>query len=313
MDDWELIAQVDHSNYDGNVFHKINFDIEIPEQYRTTDQFLCEHCHSNRQRNFTYIVYRESEFKQVGSTCLKDFCGHSFNIVNSYLNDLNELSENCGESRINPMVNRNQFLELVAFTARTRGYVTGKEYYEKTGTAGGTGRDSWYFIFDSKEDKCGVNIDIIDDDKLLAKEAVEIINNLEIATRNDFQQSLYIAGKNAFLDFKNAGVVAYSIKMAMKAREEKNSVDVSNSKFIGNIGDKGIVLNVTVTAKEAKDEYYLIKMATTNGDSLVWFGSFGSFADDMKLGQNYKIKVNIKKHNNYRGINSTQVNRVKEI
>ena len=131
LDDWELIAQVDHSNYDGNVFHKINFDIEIPEQYRTTDQFLCEHCHSNRQRNFTYIVYRESEFKQVGSTCLKDFCGHSFNIVNSYLNDLNELSENCGESRINPMVNRNQFLELVAFTARTRGYVTGKEYYEK--------------------------------------------------------------------------------------------------------------------------------------------------------------------------------------
>lgn len=314
---WEFLAEVHHGeNGNGNSFKKINFDVEIPEKYYNTHTNLCEHCGHNRYRVFTYIVrnIETNEFKQVGSACLKDFCGHSFNFINTYLKAVDEnFDEGFDVHHSAPSVCRDQFLELVAYTARVHGFVTGKEYYEKNGFAGGTGRQTWNLIF---SDKKGVNkekVNISDDDKLLAKEAVEIIENLKDVERNNFQQSLYAAGSVGYLDHDQAGVVAYSIKMAIQAREDKNSVDVSNSQFIGKVGDKGVHFNVLVIGKQNMGEYYLIKMATKEGNSLVWFGSFGSFADNLEPGNWYKIKGNIMKHNNFRGINSTQINRVKEI
>lgn len=37
---------------------------------------VCEHCHSNRQRATTYVFEKSGEYKQVGSTCLRDFFGY---------------------------------------------------------------------------------------------------------------------------------------------------------------------------------------------------------------------------------------------
>jgi hypothetical protein len=37
----------------------------------------CDHCSKNRRRSTTYLIEKEGERKQVGSSCVKDFFGHS--------------------------------------------------------------------------------------------------------------------------------------------------------------------------------------------------------------------------------------------
>ena len=70
---WEFIASVEHTDA-GNIFSKALSDVEIPEQYRTSNP-ICEHCNSNRMRKDTFIIRNTEtgEFKQVGKSCLKDF------------------------------------------------------------------------------------------------------------------------------------------------------------------------------------------------------------------------------------------------
>lgn len=70
---WEFVASVEHTEA-GNIFSKALTDIEIPEQYRTSNP-VCEHCNSKRMRKDTFIIRNTEtgEFKQVGKTCLKDF------------------------------------------------------------------------------------------------------------------------------------------------------------------------------------------------------------------------------------------------
>jgi hypothetical protein len=77
LSSWELIASLEHLGDAGNVVYSRNA-AEIPAKYRATDFTLCEHCNVKRARNKTLIVrhVETSEYKQVGTSCLKDFLGH---------------------------------------------------------------------------------------------------------------------------------------------------------------------------------------------------------------------------------------------
>lgn len=67
---------------------------DLPEKYRKRE--TCDHCNTMRSRNRYFFVERAEtqEFKQVGSTCIKDFLGHKspetvaawFEFINSIVN-----------------------------------------------------------------------------------------------------------------------------------------------------------------------------------------------------------------------------------
>ena len=73
VNDWIFVGTIQHKD-NGNIIRQFKTDIEVPEKYRHTDS-ICEHCHCNRVRKDTYLIYNEQthEFKQVGKSCLNDF------------------------------------------------------------------------------------------------------------------------------------------------------------------------------------------------------------------------------------------------
>lgn len=95
---WELIAKIEHE-HGGCIISKIDFDAEIPEKYMLSDYCVCEHCNSKRLRKVVYILrnMQTGEFKQVGSSCLKDFTG-ALDAENAarYFAMFDELVENDG-------------------------------------------------------------------------------------------------------------------------------------------------------------------------------------------------------------------------
>lgn len=71
-DGYTVIAKVEHLD-GGNIVTA--FGTENKQEWSNLDCH-CEHCKSNRQRKFTYIVkHTDGSEKQIGSTCLKEYCG----------------------------------------------------------------------------------------------------------------------------------------------------------------------------------------------------------------------------------------------
>lgn len=75
LDGWEFVASKDSKGL--ILGHNQRFD-EIPKQYFENTN-ICEHCNSKRNRKMTCILYKKEtgEWKEVGSTCMKDFTGHN--------------------------------------------------------------------------------------------------------------------------------------------------------------------------------------------------------------------------------------------
>jgi hypothetical protein len=80
LNGWEFVATIEHGeSTDGNVINVIRAmpGYNVPVEFRTRDR-ACDHCRAIRYRKDTYIVRNETtnEWKQVGSTCLRDYVGH---------------------------------------------------------------------------------------------------------------------------------------------------------------------------------------------------------------------------------------------
>lgn len=74
--EWELVGI--YFGETGSV-QQLNLDIELPKSFINHTNNNCDHCNHKRYRKNYFLVYsaKSGEFKQVGSSCLKDFCGIS--------------------------------------------------------------------------------------------------------------------------------------------------------------------------------------------------------------------------------------------
>ena len=69
---WNYLAKIEHTE-NGNLLYSMS-DSPLPEKYRTSESG-CDHCGITRRRNDTFVVTNGTEYKQVGSTCVRSFCG----------------------------------------------------------------------------------------------------------------------------------------------------------------------------------------------------------------------------------------------
>ena len=80
---WEFVATLQHLRDEetGKVVNLLRVrpgvEAKIPEVFKTTPSTNCDHCNQHRQRTDTYVVRNvtTNEWKQIGSTCIKDFLG----------------------------------------------------------------------------------------------------------------------------------------------------------------------------------------------------------------------------------------------
>ena len=75
LNGWSFLGTLQHLG-DANILRALP-GVTIPESYRLRPN-QCDHCHTVRQRTDTYVVQHEDgRTRQVGTSCLKDFLGHS--------------------------------------------------------------------------------------------------------------------------------------------------------------------------------------------------------------------------------------------
>lgn len=96
LDGWTLVAVLELAEGDGErltLLRKLPDSPEVPAVYRETSPDWCDHCRSRRDRRQSFLVVRDGEWRQVGSTCIKDFLGHSAAELVAWFGFLADLAE----------------------------------------------------------------------------------------------------------------------------------------------------------------------------------------------------------------------------
>lgn len=339
INDWQFIASVEHTEK-GNIFAKAMTDIEIPERYRTGKP-TCEHCNSNRNREYTFIVMNTltGEFKMVGKSCLMDFTnGLSANTA-AWFTSLKTIFQ---EAEAEPVSGGFRFGDRYHDTAEVLTYaaeVIRKFGYVKTEGSGcstkqrtidflmvSKGMTYWMLDYEINRIRREMESVNFNPDSSEAKEmaAAALTWISEQTASNDYMHNLKTVCELKYNPWNRIGILVslfptFNRELEIQAKkaeaEAKAKQEAQVSKHIGNPGER-ITVSVQsikcLTSWENTFGYrptttYLYKIIDKEGNVFTWKTS--NFIDEDSIPQT--MIGTIKEHSEFRGVKQTVLTRCK--
>lgn len=275
LNDWEVVAFVERTEK-GNLYSKLNMDIEIPTRYRDSDCY-CEHCNTKRRRKSVCIVrnIETNEFKQVGMNCLCDFThGLSASAVTSWMEARNIFEEaqeasleGCGGWGVT-YYDTEEMLRYSAETIRHFGYKksdsdypTRKEMMDMYNLEHGEYKTDYYadreYIrwvehLKEKHEKVHFSADS-EEASQMANDALEWIEAQEAS--NDYMHNLKVVTSLRYVDANKMGILVslfptwnrdlerQARKAEKEAQRQREIEEGARSDYVGEVG-KRIAINV---------------------------------------------------------------------
>lgn len=236
---WTFMARLDHSNDTGTIVRMVPNVGELPTTYRDAKATTCDHCGHKRYRRDTFVVRNDEtgEFKQVGSTCLKDFFGHDpYKIAKlaellGYAYECGRAANEWGVEGLNPRDYRWISVEEFAFaTARAvmkHGWVSGKAAYENPNLIS-TREQAWdVYGYDFKHDPATT------EEIALAERALEWAASLRNKSNaSDYEHNIMVIAEATMMEPRSAGLCASIVGVfynnEVRAQQGPRTVDVGN-------------------------------------------------------------------------------------
>ena len=314
--DYQVIARIEHLA-DGNVVKTFS-DVDRLEW--ATMGAKCQHCGKNHGQKVTFIVRDASGAeKQVGRTCLKDYCGIDpqnvgrFHELVEIMLDAEADRYDFEEHEVPAAIRTMKVLALAVMLQRTRGFRSSKDF--------DSNKEALTFLM-AKEESAP------EQDNERAEAIAKAIDemNTDIAFDANLNNVKTLL-KYGFCKTSDFGFIAYAPlaferylekRERDKAREAEKDTERA-SQYVGEIGQR-LTIDVKqialVTSWETAYGFtYLHKLIDTNGNVLVWFASkvFGHYVQNgqHETWQEYKgpmkIKATIKDHTERDGIKQTVI------
>lgn len=226
---YDVVAVLDHTfSKDENMVYKCNDNIALPAKYRK-EHGICQHCNTNHKRSKTVILLDDNgNYKQVGTTCLKEYTGiNDIDLVKSFI----ALDSFFEESDIEkaPYSGKLLYHNTLDYLASCI-HIIHKEGYSKAVKVDAL--------------RSEVIVETNPTDKETAQTVIDyFVNN---SFDDDFLHNIHMALINRYS--KESGFVAYAYIAYQKELEKaaKKANNAANSAYYGNIGDK---IKVDVTGK----------------------------------------------------------------
>lgn len=301
VNNWEFVCELEHT-VNGNLIRSFSQD-NLDRFYSIDAQ--CEHCHTNHDRKYTYIVKNTitGEYKQVGKACLKLYTNgmdvSTICYVLQFLDDIEDM-QHFDSLPANRYFDVREVLDRTITIVDESGYVKASEPSCTSGKVKfELGSSSVYEL---------LHTDIVESmiDWVLSVDAV-----------GDYLHNLQIICKSKYVDYKNLNLLVslYPTYLKFLAKEQERSAKVNKSlsAYVGNVGDK-ITINVKnwrpVTGYETQWGYMLIiEFIDENGNVYIW--KTQSFDESKFEKENLVISATIKEHSVYNDIKQTVLTRCK--
>lgn len=306
---YEVVARIEHLD-EGNVVYPLGDESEVKLAWKTMKPH-CEHCGCNRGQKATYIVRDEEGVeKQVGSTCLKDYCGIDPQRI-GILNHIESMCINLDIDRYdferNPIPHAYKTLPTLALAIRLQ-----KEFgHVKSDRSDSNKEKLKQLVLDGERPS----------DKELA-EAEELANaivelNLSEACRHLLDNILVLL-KSGYCKLSHFGYIAYAPlafeRYKIKKQQEAELEELKKaereaerkSAYVGKIGER-ITIEVACVRcltswEDDRGITYLYKIIDVEGNVFIWYAS-------RKITEVTKLKATIKNHSERDGIKQTIVTR----
>ena len=350
---WRFVSKIEHNKIEGEGWSNIlytapEFEDIVPSRYRH-EAPTCDHCGRARARKNTYVLMNDAgEPIRVGSTCVKDFLGHSNprDILNmsTHLNDLwgvlgeEDYGEMMGafmDRRARPEIAADDFLLHVANQVREGGWFSQKAA-EAAGHECGTADIAWAQALIvagiSRPPRGWRNPEILPEDHKRAKDALAWVRSIPRDTKNDFLYNLRTVILSGLITerrrrFAACAIMAWDRELAKRAARKQ----IVNSRHFLKPGDK-IGRKLTKKDREAGKKSIAKLSARVLGKRsfdgvfgtttlITWIVSEGDYAgcvvkwfasgarDDIGVGDEGAIVATVKKNTEFRDIPETQVSR----
>jgi hypothetical protein len=340
---WTFVATL---AWDGDnvVIRKIDgLDVDTTAARPNLKPLWCDHCNTARDRNETYLLVSDTgEFKQVGSTCLREFLGVE---VNLHLIGFNPY-EGCDSSnRYAP--SRYATLQVLQDTlaiVRAYGWLSASAAYNHGGTSTKSRLAEAYEDHrtevagrstPAQEYREAIAREYREGDEALAAEILNWVRNV-LPTTSEYAQNLRAAVgepetgtlvdgtqfvRNTFRR-DNLGLVVSAVTGYQRWTEKETArkVETANTlnEYVGTVKDRLRDLHLTVTSTRWISSDYgtslLVVLRDEAGHAFKWFASNAPQALET-VGQQVVLDGTVKKHEEYNGRKSTVLTRcsVKEV
>lgn len=334
-DGWEFLASITGYPNGQNIVHKAPFageDVDV-SKYRNEKSF-CDHCKTHRYRKYTYLVMKEEtgEIYQVGSTCIKDFLGHSapgFGFMAKVIEELDDpdLAGLKGYTGIRYQ-SLSEFLPYACEVIAQNGFTSKKKAEELMTASTADAVDHIYNVhnnsvmweYATQEER---NFKISNDSYKMAENIIEWGRKIgERENLNDFMYSLSVLFNNDIFEPRALGIVVASVNVYRNEmglnEEKKKGFNPKNSEYFGEV-KKRYELTLTLTKiLDFENDWGKVNMHIFFDDDenqFVWFANNTEIkikGDDrfVEIGDKIKVKATVKKHKEYKEMKQTVINRV---
>lgn len=344
VDGFEFVAVIspttdEDGKFIGNVLRRVpGFDGELPPMYRSATNY-CDHCKTDRRRNETFVIYgplaHGTGFKQIGRNCLANYLGlanpEHYAALAEILIDADELcgmGEDEGFSggcRVAERVPLDEVLIVGASAIRLYGWLSSTSAREFCKTSTADRVREWVFGGKKARDNFEHPLIATDEDKKLATDATEWLEQLQNVDGNEYLYNLSLLAKAVSVTAKNFGLAvsainAYAREKEFAIRRNAQIEADTKSEFFGAVGDRVTIENAvilyTTTFESQFGVIHFYKMKQQN-NVIVYFSSRDMTAEGWAQGQTIPVMTaRIKKHENRvdnynpQGVKQTMITRV---
>lgn len=334
-ENWIVIAVLDHHEV-GNVIHlvegewKPSAELALPSRFRTAKSF-CEHCNTMRSRNKTVVIYntQTKQFKQVGTTCLREYTGgidaEAIAAFEEAIKSPEEFLGVSGSSKF--FIETKDYLSAVVATMSLYGFMSKKkaaEINEEVRYNNNIKRvevtctkavhlmtnnekpnemsNKWHNIYKSK------------DTEAFVEDALEWIKSYN--EPNDFMENLRVICSGSHIKVSDVGFAAclmdlYKRHLEYEKTRKQKEKDNEMYRYYGEVGEK-VTLNgrlACVTSYSAQFGVMYIYKMIYNSAIFVWKTSKYLGIDDS--GAEVNLVGTIKEHSEFRGVKQNMLVRCK--
>jgi hypothetical protein len=292
----------------------------VPTEFLNKTEIHCDHCGHDRRRNHSMLMQNvdTGEYKEVGSTCVKDFFGHdpvaflrwASWTFEGIINELPE-EEGFGKGGGCNITDLKETLIYSSATIRDFGWMSKGKAYER-GESWNTADEVENQMFNAKYLNADQKVKIIDRDADVADATIKYFSELTDADlTNDYMANCHKMTVLGYVPNKHMGLVVSMVPSAQRALAEKKEAAADTSEFVGSIGDKlkGIEAEV-VFSKELFSDFgvkilYIFKGADGNAYKTFYTGNKWNAYEGDKVILNGTVKA----HDEYKGKKATMLTR----
>lgn len=316
---WTLNARIDFE--DGMTLVNSRPGIELPESFRTTNQF-CQHCSTLRRRNSVFALQdMDGKYMQVGRNCLADFLGHdpeaalfSFSIE-AFINGEFDDCESLGGGRSFPCVSIESLMNQAAQQVRTGGFISAKVAAEREICSTASNAVDLLVSVDPQSAKYRAANIPTEFDKEQAAKVLDWAKTTICAKadKTDFEHNVSQLLEQTDIRTRNAAKLVALFGMYARVMTQKAEKDAIVNAHVGTIGQR-----TEFAAKYLGENWFetaygsmvIARFATPSG-LLVYKGASPFWKDGIEAGNDVTFTATVKSHEDYKGMAQTLVQRCK--